>query len=59
MVNMYTGEETFAEADAKYTVKLISEVSREYWTGTQGANVTIEKILEKINKHKERVRMEG
>lgn len=59
MVNMYTGEEIFAEADAKYTVQLISEVSREYWTGTQGANVTIEKILEKINKHKERVRMEG
>ncbi|MFK8254620.1 hypothetical protein [Leuconostoc sp. MTCC 10508] len=56
---MYTGEETFAEADAKYTVQLISEVSREYWTGTQGADVTIEKILEKINKHKERVRMEG
>lgn len=59
MVNMYTEEETFAEADAKYTVQLISEVSREYWTGTQAADATIEKILEKINKHKERVRMEG
>jgi len=59
MVNMYTGEETFAEADAKYTVQLISEVSRKYWIGTQAADETIEIILEKINKHKERVRMEG
>ncbi|WP_220739151.1 hypothetical protein [Leuconostoc miyukkimchii] len=56
---MYTGDESFEEADASYTINLINGVTRDYWTGSQTAEMTVKKILEKINMHKDRVRMEG
>ncbi len=57
--SVYTGDESFEEADASYTINLINGVTRDYWTGSQTAEMTVKKILEKINMHKDRVRMEG
>lgn len=56
---MYIGQKDFTEADAAYTINLINGVTRDYWVGSQTAEVTVEKILEKITTHQDRVRMEG
>lgn len=56
---MYIGQKDFTEADATYTINLINVITRDYWTGSQTAEVTVAKILEKIMNHQDSVRMEG
>lgn len=52
-------DDDFKSADAKYTLHLINKLTRDFWVGKLEAQETLEQIVEKINKHNDRVRMEG